>query len=188
MKRFLLTLSFLATFAGGFLAAGWLLYLAHERRESRRMPVAEILHKEAAWQKDRELPSGNYFIGASKNLLLLTVRPGGGVRINSAAHRSFRFKFSPTSGFHVPIVSLAVFDGRGKFRAWSDVGLRSRFSLKVQWLGTTRGSATQGAFVKIGTAWVGPGMIHPPFFTYAGSRYRYGVKTGKWVMDGRIAK
>lgn len=41
MKKLLIALSFLATFAAGFLAAGWLLYLAHERREARQIPVAE---------------------------------------------------------------------------------------------------------------------------------------------------
>ncbi len=188
MKKLVLALSFFTTFAAGFLTAGWLLYLAHEHRESRRLPVAVILRKEAARGEQRELPSGDYFIGARENRLMLTVRPDGGVGLNSAGHRSFGFKYRPTSGFHVPIVSLAVFDSHGKFRSWTDLGLRARLSLKVQWLGAAQGSAAGGAFARVGDTWIGAGKINPPFFTYAGVRYRYGVKAGEWVKDGGTAK
>lgn len=188
MKKLVLALSLFATFAAGFLTAGWLLYLAHEHRESRRLPVAVILRREAARAEQRELPSGDYFIGARENRLMLTVRPDGGVGLNSAGHRSFGFKYRPTSGFHVPIVSLAVFDGHGKFRSWTDLGLRARLSLKVQWLGAAQGSAAGGAFARVGDTWIGAGKINPPFFTYAGVRYRYGVKAGEWVKDGGTAK
>ncbi len=192
MKKLVLALSLFATFAAGFLTAGWLLYLAHEHRESRRLPVAVILRREAARAEQRELPSGDYFIGARENRLMLTVRPDGGVGLNSAGHRSFMFKYRPTSGFHVPTVALAVFDGQRKFRSWTDVGLRARLALKVQWLGAShgalQGSTTGGAFAKIGNAWVGPGKLDPPIFTYFGFRYRYGVKIGEWVKDGEAKR
>ena len=161
MKKPVLVLSLLATFAAGFITAAGLLYLAHEHRESRRLPVAVILRREAARGENRELPSGDYFIGARENRLMLTVRPDGGVGLNSDGHRSFGFKYRPTSGFHVPIVSLAVFDSHGKFRSWTDLGLRARLSLKVQRLGAARRSATGGAFAKIGDAWLGAERFFP---------------------------
>ncbi len=188
MKKFVLAFSFFATFAAGFLTAGWLLYLAHERRESRRLPVAVILRREAARAERRKLPSGDYFIGARENLLMLTVRPDGGVGLNSAGHRSFGFKYRPTSGFHVPIVSLAVFGRHGKFRSWTALGLRPRLSLKVQWLGPAHGAVAGGAFIKMGGAWIGAGKINPPLFTCAGVDYRYRVKAGEWVKAGRTTK